>query len=94
MAPLSFRNKTLVLAAALAALLLAGGTAWRQWTAAHRNDGLAGGNGRIEATEVDVATKYAGRVAEILVREGDFVRTHSKDSAGSGRESPCKTSRS
>lgn len=74
MTQLSSRNKALVLAAALVALLLAGGYAWRQWDAAHQNDGLAGGNGRIEATEVDVATKYAGRVAEILVREGDFVQ--------------------
>ena len=36
-------------------------------------DGLASGNGRIEATEIDVATKSAGRIKEILVREGDFV---------------------
>ena len=35
--------------------------------------GFASGNGRIEGTEVDVATKLAGRVAEILVNEGDFV---------------------
>ena len=31
-------------------------------------------NGRIEAVEVDVAAKLAGRVAEILVNEGDFVK--------------------
>jgi HlyD family secretion protein len=36
-------------------------------------DGLASGNGRIEADEVDVATRYAGRVAEILAEEGDLV---------------------
>lgn len=36
--------------------------------------GFAGGNGRIEATEIDVATKLPGRIAEILVDEGDFVR--------------------
>jgi|AraplaMF_Col_mMF_1032025.scaffolds.fasta_scaffold00177_36 HlyD family secretion protein len=35
--------------------------------------GLARANGRIEAERVAVATKYAGRVAEILVKEGDFV---------------------
>jgi len=35
--------------------------------------GLSRANGRIEATRVSVATKYAGRVAEILVKEGDFV---------------------
>lgn len=37
-------------------------------------DGFASGNGRIEATEIDVATKTPGRINDILVREGDFVR--------------------
>jgi HlyD family secretion protein len=37
-------------------------------------DGFASGNGRIEATEVDVATKLAGRIEDILVNEGDFVK--------------------
>jgi HlyD family secretion protein len=32
------------------------------------------GNGRIEATEVDVATKLSGRIQGILVDEGDFVK--------------------
>ena len=36
-------------------------------------DGFVSGNGRLEATEVDIATKLAGRVEEILVNEGDFV---------------------
>lgn len=31
------------------------------------------GNGRIEATEIDIATKTAGRIIEILPHEGDFV---------------------
>ncbi|WP_349593908.1 HlyD family secretion protein [Azospirillum argentinense] len=35
--------------------------------------GLASGNGRIEAVEIDIATKTAGRVEDILVDEGDFV---------------------
>ena len=34
---------------------------------------IASGNGRIEATEVDIATKYNGRVAEILCHEGDYL---------------------
>lgn len=33
--------------------------------------GISYGNGRLEATEVDVSTKVAGRIAESLVREGD-----------------------
>ncbi len=36
-------------------------------------NGFATGNGRIEATEVDIATKSAGRIKEVLVHEGDFV---------------------
>ena len=35
--------------------------------------GFASGNGRLEATEVDVATKIAGRLAELGPREGDIV---------------------
>ena len=35
--------------------------------------GIAGANGRIEATEIDIATKNPGRVKDILVHEGDFV---------------------
>ena len=35
--------------------------------------GIAGGNGRLEAVEVDVATKVAGRLAKVLPHEGDNV---------------------
>ncbi len=41
---------------------------------AERNsDALASGNGRIEATEVNISTKLAGRIDDIKVDEGDFV---------------------
>src|SRR5262245_31964087 len=36
-------------------------------------DGFAKSNGRIEAVEIDIATKSAGRVVDVLVNEGDFV---------------------
>lgn len=36
-------------------------------------DGFYTGNGRIEATEIDIATKLAGRIEQILADEGDFV---------------------
>ena len=36
--------------------------------------GFVSGNGRVEATEIDIATKLAGRVQNILVEEGDFVQ--------------------
>jgi HlyD family secretion protein len=35
--------------------------------------GFAAGNGRLEAKEIDVATKYAGRIKTILANEGDTV---------------------
>lgn len=36
-------------------------------------DGIVKTNGRIEATQVDVSSKYAGRLAEVTVKEGDEV---------------------
>ena len=36
-------------------------------------EGIMFGNGRIEAVQVDVAARYAGRVQEVLAREGDMV---------------------
>lgn len=36
---------------------------------------FASGNGRIEATEYDIATKRAGRIVKVLAAEGDMVET-------------------
>ena len=60
----------------LAILALAGGgiAVWSEQQARQLPAGLAAANGRIEVERVDVATKLAGRVAEIHVREGDAVR--------------------
>ncbi|WP_296947540.1 HlyD family secretion protein [uncultured Massilia sp.] len=64
--------------AGLAAVLLAaaawGVAAWRPWAGHDDAAGFVSGNGRIEATEIDVATKVAGRVREIVAQEGDFVQ--------------------
>lgn len=46
------------------------------WHRCHRSDipaGIAWGNGRLEATQIDVATKFQGRLAEIFFQEGDFI---------------------
>lgn len=37
-------------------------------------DGIAFGNGRIEAVQVDISTRIAGRVKEISAKEGDLVQ--------------------
>lgn len=48
--------------------------AWWMLRPAGIPEGFAASNGRIEATEVDIATKIAGRIDTILVSEGQFVR--------------------
>lgn len=35
--------------------------------------GFASGNGRLDATQVDITTKFPGRLSEVNVREGDAV---------------------
>ncbi len=35
--------------------------------------GFASGNGRLEAKQVDISTKYAGRIKDVLAGEGDTV---------------------
>lgn len=40
------------------------------------DDRFANSNGRIEAQSVDVAGKYAGRLTDVLVREGDIVKAN------------------
>src|SRR3546814_3045450 len=49
--------------------------AWQAFRPERLPEGLASGNGRIEAVEIDVAPKTPGRIEDILVREGDFVRS-------------------
>ncbi len=59
----------LIAIVAIAALL-----AW-QYIKAQRSKGIASANGRIEATEVNIAAKYAGRIVAEVVDEGDYVTT-------------------
>ncbi|MGA2622020.1 MAG: HlyD family efflux transporter periplasmic adaptor subunit [Thermoguttaceae bacterium] len=51
----------------------AGFFAWWKLTRTDLPEGFARSNGRIEATEIDVATKLPGRIADELVDEGDYV---------------------
>jgi HlyD family secretion protein len=49
--------------------------AWQQSRNGTLPEGLASGNGRIEAVEINASAKSPGRIKEILVDEGDFVKT-------------------
>lgn len=61
----------------IAVLVVAAGAcgAWYWWQSRQGGlpDGLAWGNGRIEADQVDISAKSAGRLRDVLVREGDLV---------------------
>ena len=61
------------LAIAVAAVAAIGVVGWMIFTSGGLPDGFAYGNGRLEANEVYIASKYPGRVAEVLVNEGDTV---------------------
>ena len=50
-----------------------GAVAWVVLSKPKLPNGFAGGNGRLEAKQVYVSTKYPGRIAEVLFNEGDTV---------------------
>jgi len=63
------------IAAGVLALAVAAGATygWLQQTRSSLPDGIARSNGRIEAEQVQIATKLAGRVVAIRADEGDMV---------------------
>ncbi|MBV8401749.1 MAG: biotin/lipoyl-binding protein, partial [Acetobacteraceae bacterium] len=69
-------GRALAWAAVLVALGGGGYFAWLKLRPPGLPEGFASGNGRIEATEIDVDAKIPGRIANILVDEGDFVRAN------------------
>lgn len=66
-------GRKVLLAVALIAVGVGGYFVWKAFQPAKLPDGFASANGRIEATEIDVATKLPGRLKELSVDEGDFV---------------------
>ena len=67
----------------LAVVAAAAGIAWYVFREYLREQELANprfysGNGRLEATEIYVSSKLAGRVEKVFVKEGDLVRTGQK----------------
>ena len=67
-------KKTLIFLVVAAAAGVAAYSYWLQKKGTGPGDGFISGNGRIEATEINVSSKYAGRIAEVLVQEGEFVQ--------------------
>ncbi len=69
------RSQSLLIGIPLAlALMAAAYLAWQMFRTPPTPPGIVSANGRIEATEIDISAKLAGRISEILVNEGDLVR--------------------
>ena len=58
----------------LAAVVAAGLLLWHLLKPSGLPEGIVGGNGRIEAIEIDVSAKSPGRIRDIVADEGDFVK--------------------
>lgn len=67
------RQEILIISAVAIILVFGGYYFWDSMRDSGPGEGFISGNGRIEATEIDISTKLAGRVEQILVDEGDFV---------------------
>lgn len=65
-------KRNVIIAVAVVVIAVIGYVVWQQMQT-EQNEDLAYSNGRIEATEVDVSAKMAGRIKDIMVNEGDFV---------------------
>lgn len=66
--------KWIVLLIVVAAGAFFGWKYWQEKQASELPEGIAAGNGRIEAKQVDVSAKEPLRVKEVLVQEGDLVQ--------------------
>lgn len=71
-------NKTTIKLIVISVIILAAGAIGWQWWQNQQESiptDIVYGNGRIEADQVDVTTKYAGRIKAVLAQEGDLVET-------------------
>ena len=74
--PKAARRRWPRIALALAVVTTVAGGAFYVWRQSQPQlpPGIAFGNGRIEADDIDIDTKFAGRIAEMLADEGDMVK--------------------
>ncbi len=68
------KKKWLIRTAAAFVIGVLAFAAWQLIAGKRKNAWIASCNGRLEATEINVAAKMAGRIKTILVDEGDFVK--------------------
>ena len=73
---MAFNRRQWILAGAIIVLAAGAYYAWKSLNGDGLPEGIARGNGRIEAVEIDISTKSPGRIREILADEGDFVQAN------------------
>ncbi|NMA20202.1 MAG: HlyD family efflux transporter periplasmic adaptor subunit [Lentisphaerae bacterium] len=73
-------KKAIIILIVIAAVVGIGGYAYRNYRQSQEmlHPKFYSGNGRLEATEIYVSSKLAGRIEEIFVKEGDLVRKGDK----------------
>ncbi|ARY44678.1 HlyD family secretion protein [Brucella melitensis] len=69
-----FSRKQWIVAGAIVVLAAGGYYALQAMNGSGLPDGIASGNGRVEAVEIDISTKSPGRIREIFANEGSFVK--------------------
>ncbi|MGF6859462.1 HlyD family secretion protein [Rhodobacteraceae bacterium MBR-64] len=67
------KTRPLIMAAIVIAGAVSGFLFWQSTRSDAVAEGFARGNGRVEAVEVDVAAKLAGRIKTVLVNDGELV---------------------
>ncbi|EXS68727.1 glycoside hydrolase family 43, partial [Sphingobium sp. Ant17] len=68
------QKKWFIRGAIAVAVIAAALTLWQLLKPGGLPDGIIGGNGRIEAIEIDISAKTPGRIRDIVADEGDFVK--------------------
>lgn len=68
-------KKILIPAIVAAVIVAAGFLTWTSMRPTGPGEKFVSGNGRLEATEIDISTKLSGRVVDIFANEGDFVQS-------------------
>ncbi|MRN66134.1 HlyD family efflux transporter periplasmic adaptor subunit [Brucella sp. 10RB9213] len=71
---MGFSRKQWIVAGAIVVLAAGGYYAMQVMNGSGLPDGIASGNGRVEAVEIDISTKSPGRIREIFANEGSFVK--------------------
>ena len=70
---IKFKQKTILLIGLGMLAVVTGTFVWQHLQTPALPEGIVSGNGRLEATDVDITTKFAGRLASVNVKEGDDV---------------------